>query len=100
MNQQEWVIFGAKTVLNMEAMQIDIKHYHLNNRIRRYLQDIISNLKKSDTWKIELTIDFNFNFPKDNDEGRVMHLKIDNMKIGVNDKADEVIKKSFSITSF
>ena len=45
-------------------------------------------------------MDSNFNFPKDNDEGRVMHLKIDNVKIGVNDKADEVIKKSFSITSF
>ena len=32
------------------------------NRIRRYLKDIINNLKKkkNDTWKIELTISINF----------------------------------------
>ena len=30
------------------------------NEIRAYLKDIINNLKKSDTWKIQLTIANNF----------------------------------------
>ena len=29
--------------------------------IRPYLKDIINDLKKSDTWKIQLTITINFN---------------------------------------
>ena len=32
------------------------------NKIRRYLKDIINNLKKCDTWKIQLTIENNFIF--------------------------------------
>ena len=46
---------------------------HLN-KIRPYLKDIINNLKKSDTWKIQLT--------KVND----------NIEILINDEADQVIK--------
>ena len=30
------------------------------NKIRPYLKDIINDLKKSDTWKIQLTITINF----------------------------------------
>ena len=39
------------------------------NRIRRYLKDIINNLKKkkNDTWKIELTISINFESSTDTD---------------------------------
>ena len=39
------------------------------NRIRRYLKDIINNLKKkkNDTWKIELTISINFESSTDPD---------------------------------
>ena len=32
------------------------------NKIRPYLKDIINNLKKSDTWKIQLTIANKFIF--------------------------------------
>ena len=32
------------------------------NKIRPYLKDIINNLKKSDTWKIQLTIANKFFF--------------------------------------
>ena len=47
-------------------------------KIRLYLKDIINNLKKSDTWKIQLTIAVNFISSKDdNDEERVMHSKSD-----------------------
>ena len=62
------------------------------NKIRPYLKDIINNLKKSDTWKIQLTISNNFISSLHNDEERVMHSKSDNIKITINDEADEVIK--------
>ena len=59
------------------------------------MKDIINNLKKSDTWKIELTIASNFISSVDNDEERVMHSKGYNIKVMMNDEADEVIKKLF-----
>ena len=62
------------------------------NKIRPYLKDIINNLKKSDTWKIQLTIANNFISSIDNDEERVMHSKSDNIEIMINDEADEVMK--------
>ena len=64
------------------------------NKIRPYLKDI-NNLKKSDTWKIQLTIANNFISSLDNDEERVMHSKSDNIEIMINDEADEVIKELF-----
>ena len=65
------------------------------NKIRPYLKDIINNLKKSDTWKIQLTIANNFISSIDNDEEHVMHSKSDNIEIMINDEADEVIKELF-----
>ena len=65
------------------------------NKIRPYLKDVISNLKKSDTWKIQLTIAINFISSKDNDEEHVIHSKSDNKEIKINVKADEVIEKHF-----
>ena len=50
----------------------------------------MKNLKKSDTWEIQLTIVINFMSSKYNDEERVMHSKSHNIEIMVNDKADEV----------
>ena len=58
-----------------------------------YLKDIINNLKKSDTWKTQLTIANNFISPIDNDDQRVMHSKSDNIEI--DDEADEAIKELF-----
>ena len=48
------------------------------NKLRPYLKDIINNLKKCDTWKIELTIANYFISSIDNDEEHVMHSKSDN----------------------
>ena len=56
---------------------------------------IIDNLKKSDTWKIQLTVSINFVSSKDNDEERLMHSKSDKTEIMINDKADEVIEEYF-----
>ena len=64
-------------------------------KISPYLKDVINNLKKSDTWKIQLTIANNFISSVDNDEVRAMHSKSDNIEIMINDEADEVIKDSF-----
>ena len=56
----------------------------------------INNLKKYDTWKIQLTIAINFVSSKDdNNEERLIHSKSDNIEIMINDKADEVMERLF-----
>ena len=55
----------------------------------------MNNLKKSDTWKIQLTVAINFISSKDNDEEHVIHSKSGNIEILINDKSDEVIEKIF-----
>ena len=62
------------------------------NKIRPYLKDIINNLKKSDTWKIQLTIANSFIPSTVNDEKCLMYSKSDDIKIMINDEAKEVIK--------
>ena len=57
-----------------------------------FLKDIINNLKKSDTWKIQLTIANNFISSIDNDEEHIMHSRSDDIEIIINDEADKVIK--------
>ena len=76
----------------MKVKVIEIKHYQLKNIWIRYLKDIINRLKKSDMWKIQLTVGINFISVKDNDEDRLMHSKSDSKVIMTNDKASEVIK--------
>ena len=65
------------------------------NKIGPHIKNIIKNLKKSGTWKIQLTIVNNFFSSIDNDEDFVMHSKGDNIEIIINGKADQVIKKLF-----
>ena len=45
------------------------------HEIRQYLKEIINNLRRFDTWKIQLKIANNFLFSTDNDEEYVMHSK-------------------------
>ena len=49
--------------------------------IRPYLRDIKNNLKKSNTWKIQLTVAINIVSPEDTDEEREMHSKSDNKEM-------------------
>ena len=49
------------------------------NKIKPCLKDIINILKKSDTWKIQLTTVINFISFKDDVEERVIHSKIGNI---------------------
>ena len=67
---------------------------HLN-RTKPYLKYIISYIKKSNMWKIQLAIAINFISSKDNNEERVMHSKSINIEITNNDKADEFIEEVF-----
>ena len=62
------------------------------NKISLYLKDMINNLKKSDTWKIQLTLQIANNsiYYIDSGEKCVMHSKSGNIEIKVDDEADEV----------
>ena len=68
----------------MKAVVIEIKTKPISKRIPReikpYLRDIIINLQKSDTWKIQLSIAFNFISSKDVNEARVLHSMSDNIE--------------------
>ena len=47
--------------------------------IEKYFNEtIINNLKKSDKWKIQLTLSISFMSSKDTDEKHIMHSKSDN----------------------
>ena len=58
------------------------------NKSSPHFKDIINNLKKFDTWKIQLTTGNNFISSIDNDEERVMTSKSHNIEIMINDEAD------------
>ena len=63
----------------------EIKQYKQKNAlIKPYLKDMINNIKKSDTWKIQLRRAINFMSSKDTDEERVMYSESDNTKIMIN----------------
>ena len=55
----------------------------------------MNDLRKSDTWKIQLTTAINLISFKDNDEERKMHSKSNDINITINDKADEFIEELF-----
>ena len=64
-------------------------------RIKPYLRDLIINLQKSGTWKIQLTIAINFISSKDIDEERLMHSKSYNIEFMSYDNANEVANELF-----
>ena len=61
------------------------------------MKNIINNLKKSVTWKIQLTIAINSISSSDNDEESVMHSNSHNTEIMINHEVDEVIKEVFKL---
>ena len=60
------------------------------------MKDIVNDINKSDTWKIQLTIESNFISFKDTDEECVMHSKSDNIEFMTYDNALEVIEELFA----
>ena len=59
------------------------------------MKEIIINLQRSNTWKIQLTIASNFISSKDVDEERVIHSKSDNIEFMSYDNVNEVVHKPF-----
>ena len=59
------------------------------------MRDIVINLQKYDTWKIQLTIAINFISSKDIDEDRVMRSKRDNTEFVSYDNANQVVSELF-----
>ena len=59
------------------------------------MREIIINLQRSNTWKIQLTIASNFISSKDVDEERVIHSKSDNIEFMSYDTVNEVVHKPF-----
>ena len=62
----------------LEIKKLSVKEYL--NKIIPYLKDI-NNLKKSDTWKVQLTIANNFTSSIYNDEDHLMHSKSGNITL-------------------
>ena len=89
-NSNNYIKYESKGDGNKSIL---VKEYFIKGR--PYLKDIISNLKKADTSKIQLKIAFNFISSKNDDEERVMHSIKDNIEITINDEADEIIKELF-----
>ena len=61
--------------------------------MRQYLIDIINNLKKSDSWKIQVAIANNIISSIDNDEEHVIRSKSHNKEVMMNDEAADIIKE-------
>ena len=68
--------------------KLSVKEYL--DKIKPYLGDIIINLQKSDSWKIQLRIAINFISSKDVDEEGVMHSKNKNIEFMSYDSVNEV----------
>ena len=63
------------------------------DKIRPYLKDIINDLKRPGTWKIQLTTSINFISYRNDNEDRVMQSKSNNIEIMISNEADEVIEE-------
>ena len=61
------------------------------NKVRPYLENIINNLKKSDTGKIQLTITNKLFTSIGNDKEHVVHSKSDKIQIMISAESNEVL---------
>ena len=89
-NSNNYIKYESKGNINKSIL---VKEYFI--KIRPYLRDIISNLKKAVMSKIQLTIALNFMSSKNNDEERVMRSISVNIEITINNEPDEIIKELF-----
>ena len=60
-----------------------------------FLQNIMIDLQKLDTWKIQLTMIINFISSKDTDEDCLMHSKVDDIEVTTHDDPKEIIEDVF-----
>ena len=59
------------------------------------MRDLLSNLQKSGTWKVQLTIAINFIFSEDADKKQVMHSKSDSVELMTYDNVDDIVDELF-----
>ena len=90
-----FLFFFKKTFISFTSFFIFIFLITFSLIIKPYLKDIINNLKKFNSWKIQLTIAYNFISSIDNDEDRVMDSKSGNTELMISDEEDKVIKELF-----
>ena len=64
------------------------------------MKDIIIDLQKSGTWKIQLSIPIKFISSEGTNDVRIMHSKSDNIEIITYDNANEVIEELFESPLF
>ena len=57
---------------------LSVKEYL--NKIKPYSKDVIIDLQKSSSWKVQLTTAVNLIFSKDDTEEQIMHSKSDNIE--------------------
>ena len=60
-----------------------------------FLQNIMIDLQKLDTWKIQLTMIINFISSKDTDEDCLVHSKVDDIEVTTYDDPKEIIEDVF-----
>ena len=60
--------------------------------MKSYLKDVTYNLKKSGTWKIQVTIAIKSMSSKNTEETKVMHSKSDNVGIMIGNKTSGIVK--------
>ena len=86
LNLKEWVISDENKNLLLDEYL---------NKIELYLRNIRTNLQKSDTWEIQLTIPINFISSKDEEGERIMHSKSGNVKLKSYNDANIIFDKLF-----
>ena len=59
------------------------------------MRNIIINLQKSGTWKVQLAIAINFISSKDADEEQVMHLESNNIEFMTYGNANNIVDEIF-----
>ena len=59
------------------------------------MRNIIINLQKSGTWKVQLAIAINFISSKDADEEQVMHLESNNIELMTYGNANNIVDELF-----
>ena len=79
----------------MKVMMIDesISLDEYLNKTELYIMDIIIDLQKFDTWKINLTIAINFVSSTDSGKERIMDSKSDNIKSKSYNDVNEVVNE-------
>ena len=79
----------------MKVMMIDesISLDEYLNKTELYMMDIIIDLQKFDTWKINLTIAINFISSTDSGKERIMDSKSDNIKFKSYNDVNEVVNE-------